>query len=977
MSGYRLASGGFVDRSSPLGFVFNETPFTGFSGDTLASALIASGVDTIARSLKYHRPRGIVAAGVEEPNAYVRLVKPHDEPNVLATTLPLIEGLEAASQNCWPTVDFDLGATADTLHALLPAGFFYKTFMSPPAGWPWYARMIRRAAGVGKAPRRTANIKVERRYAHCDVLVVGAGPAGLMAALTASGAGIRVALVDCEQKAGGALRNWRASIDGDDAQRWVDRAIHELDANERVMRLPSTTINGYHDHGFLTGIERDPFRRERLWKIRARHVILATGAFERPLLFPGNDTPGVMLLSAVQTYAHRYGVAAGRRVVIITNHSGAYRSACDLRDAGVHVAAVIDLRGEVSGRLFDDVAMRGIEVIPGQTILAVHGRLRATAITVAPLAQLSARRTIDCDLVAMAGGRQPTLHLHSQSGGDIEHDESLDCFVPGKAAQKSMTAGSVNGHDDLTMCLREGVEAGNAIVKALGGTHRDMAIPHCLFAGPLDLLSVGELPNPRDDRIFVDFQSDVTTVDIRLGHREGYSSIEHAKRYTTAGMGIDQGKTASTNTAFVLAAANRASPAAIGLSNMRPPFAPLAFGAIAGREIGELVRPTRATPITMWHVANGAVMFESGANWRRPGYYPRTHETMTAAVRRECLAVREAVGIYDSSPLGKIEVQGPDAAVFLDRIYASRISGLAIGRGRYALMLREDGRLFDDGVVFRISSDRYWLTTTTGNTDAIIAWLEFHLQCVWPLRAFITVVSAQWANVVICGPRARELMSIAGTSVPLDRGDFPFMSVRTGVIGGLEARVFRVSFTGELSYEINVRASEGLLLWERLIRCGSSLGLIPIGSEANHVLRIEKGYISIGHEVDGMTTPFDLGLARFVAMDKADFIGKRSLHSDLLGDAPRRELVGLLTDDPSIVLPEGAQIIDTSSAHACGFVTSAVASPALGRSIALALIAGGRARLSSQLWVTLAKGETLARVVEPGFIDPNGERVRA
>ncbi len=972
MSGYRLPSGGSVDRSSAIGFKFNGQPLSGFPGDTLASALIANGIDTVARSFKYHRPRGIFAAGLEEPNAFVQLMAPHDEPSVLATMLPLVDGLSAASQNCWPTVGFDVGATADALHALLPAGFIYKTFMSPPGGWPWYERLIRRAAGIGQAPRRIAGITVERRYAHCDVLIVGAGPAGLMAALTAARAGMRVMLADCEPAPGGTLLNGPASIDGDDAQVWIGSMIRELDANTRVTRLPCTTITGYHDHNFLTGIERDPFRRERLWKIRARHVILATGAFERPLLFPGNDTPGVMLLSAVQTFAHKYGVAAGRRTVIITNHSGAYQSACDLRDAGVHIAAIVDLRGEVRGRLVEDVATRGIEVVPGQTIVAVHGRLRVTGVTVAPLAQLSARRTIDCDLVAMAGGWQPTVHLHSQAGGRSEHDLSLDCFVPGRAAQRSMTAGSVNGHADLTICLREGVEAGNAIVQAQGGTHRDVAIPHCLPAEPLDLLSVGELPNPRDDRIFVDFQSDVTTADIRLAHREGYASIEHAKRYTTAGMGIDQGKTANANTAIVLAKTARTSPGAIGLSTMRPPFSPVAFGTIAGREIGALIRPSRETPMTAWHIANRAVMFESGANWRRPGYYPRADETMAGAVRRECLAVRQTVGIYDSSPLGKVEVKGPDSAAFLDRIYASRIGNLAIGRGRYALMLCEDGRLFDDGVVFRLSDDRYWITTTTGNADAVVAWMAFHLQCRWPLRVFITPVSAHWANAVICGPRAEALMSSVGANILLDEHEFPFMSVRTGLVGGLQARVFRVGFTGERSYEINVRASDGLALWECLMRSGSLIGITPVGSEANHVLRIEKGYISIGHEADGLATPFDLGLHRFVAMDKTDFIGKRSLQPDVLGDAPRRELVGLLTDIPSIVLPEGAQILEATANRACGFVTAAVASPTCGRSIALALMDAGRAKLGNRIRVTLAKGETTARVVEPLFVDAKG-----
>lgn len=978
MSGFRLARGGeAIDRESPIEFVFDRRRLAGFRGDTLASALIANGVAVVARSFKLHRPRGIVAAGIEEPNAIVQLLAPFEAPNILATALPLADGLIAASVKGWPSVRWDVGTLADALRALLPAGFYYKTFKGPLGAWRWYEPWIRRAAGLGRAPSTPAPVESQRRFAHCEVLVIGAGPAGLAAALVCARSGVRVILAYSGSQPGESLAEDSGSLVSARLIEWRREVLAELDSHANVQRLARTTVTGCYAHDLFVAIERHGLDLERLWKIRARRTVIATGALERPLLFPGNDTPGVMLLSSMRTFAHRYGAAAGRRVLVLTNHSGAYPVACALRELGVPVAAIVDARDEVPGRLVADASTRGIEVIPGQTIVAVHGGRRVTAVTVAPLRNPDARRTIDCDSVAMAGGWTPSLQLHAQAGGTSEYSAALGAFVPHAGGRFRSVAGAANGRLDPVECMRDGEWAGAAAIRALGREPQRLALPGVPPMEPLDALPLWLLPAARGQPAFVDLASDVTVADLQLARREGYASIELAKRYTTAGMGIDQGKTANANVAEVLARANHVGPGAIGLASFRPPFTPLALGAIAAREPGALVRPVRETPMSAWHAANGAVMYESGANWRRPGYYLRAGERMCDAVRRESIAVRHNVGLYDSSPLGKFELRGPGAAEFLDRVYATRVGDLAAGRGRYALMLREDGRIFDDGVVFRLSDHHFWLTATTGNADAVHGWLEYLAQCVWRLPVFITPVTSQWANAVLCGPRARDVLATLGTEIDLDAVSFPFMAMRTGRVGGIEARVFRVSFTGELSFEINVPAGKGLRLWESLVRAGDELGITPVGSETNHLLRVEKGYISLGHEADGMATPFDLGLARLVAMDKPDFVGKRSLREDGFAGGVRRELVGLLPLDRACVLPEGAQVLLEGQTRAAGFVTASVMSVALERSVALALIDGGRARQGTQVRVTLERGEAEARIVEPVFYDPAGVRLRA
>jgi sarcosine oxidase subunit alpha len=977
VSGRRLAAGGAIDRDAPIAFEFDGRRYRGYRGDTLASALLASGVRVVARSFKFHRPRGIVGAGLEEPNARVQLSAPRDEPNVLATTVALEPGLVAGGMNCWPSLAFDLGAAADRARALLPAGFYYKTFMWPPRAWPLYERLIRRAAGLGRAPRAAAAVETQRRFAHCDLLVAGAGPAGVAAALAAARSGARVILADDGATPGGALR---ARGDQPAALEWIARAAAELDALPNVRRLAHTLVFGQYEHGFVVALERRGLDFERIWKIRARRVVVATGAIERPLVFPDNDRPGVMLASAVRSYLHRHAVACGARVLVFCNNDDAYDTAFDCARAGIAVVAVADTREAVSADRRAEAARLGIDVLRASTVTTVYGRSSVRGARIAPLRSPGRAQRVDCDLIAVSGGWDPALHLYSQAGGKAVFDAARACFVPGAASARAQCAGAANGAFETRECLEQGRAAGRAAAQALGLRAADVALPQTDSRDRFAIQAAWDLPRGAGANAFVDLANDVTAGDIALAHREGYRSIEHMKRYTTAGMGADQGKTANVNAIGLMAVQRGVGPGEVGTTTYRPPYAPVAFGAIAAGEPGPLVRPARETPMTGWHEAHGAVMYESGANWRRPGYYPRGAETMADAVRRECLAVRTGAGLYDSSPLGKLEVRGPDAAGFLERAYAGRLGDLRTGRGRYGLMLREDGRLLDDGVVFRAGEEDFWISTTSGNAEAVHAWLEYLRQRVFQLRVFLTPVTAQWANAVVCGPRAREVLRAAGTDIDLRPSALPFMAMREGHVAGHAARVFRVGFTGELSYEINVHARNGLALWEALIAAGEAFGVTPVGSEANHALRVEKGYISIGHEADGVATPHDLGLGWAVDDAKPDFIGKRARARDADRGGARRELVGLLAEDPRCVLAEGAQITGDTGSATQGFVTAAVMSPALGRSIALALLDDGRRRIGETVRVTVESGAGLKRVAatvaRPAFYDPEGERLR-
>ena len=989
---FRTREGGRIDREHTLSFRFNDADYFGHPGDTLASALLANGVHLVGRSFKYHRRRGILSAGAEEPNALVQLrYGRRTEPNVRATVAELFDGLSATSQNHWPSLSFDVGAVNNLLSPLFPAGFYYKTFMWPERWWEFYEGFIRRMAGLGRAPAGPDPDRYDKHYLHCDVLVVGAGPAGLAAAQWAARTGARVVLADEQAEFGGSLLGNGEEIDGNPGMYWTEGILAELEQADNVRLFSRTTVAGYFDHNFLTMLERaadhvlkpaPDHPRQRLWKVRARQVVLATGALERPLVFGGNDRPGVMLAGAAQTYVRRYAVRPGSRAVVVTNNDSAYRTALDLKAAGVSVQGLYDLRPQPSVSWLPLLNDAGIEVSAGRAVASTRGQRRLSGVELVRLDESGGvvsggRRRVDCDLLCMSGGWNPTLHLYSQAQGRLRWDDEVGRFLPGEARQAVRVAGAAAGDTDLAACLVHGAEAGNAAANDAGFRRRGRG-PRQPAIEAMALSPAGRtVVIPGGGKRFVDLQNDVTVADLELAAREGYRSIEHVKRYTTAGMGTDQGKTANVTALTVVAASLGTDVPAVGHTTFRPPYTPVSFGALAGRDTGALLDPVRMTPMHGWHEGNRAT-FEPVGQWLRPYCYPRADEDSREAVEREALAARQSLGIMDASTLGKIDIQGPDAAEFLNRIYVNAWKGLKVGSCRYGIMLHEDGMVFDDGVTARLGENRFHMTTTTGNASAVLAWLENWLQTEWPeLKVYCNACTEHWAVASICGPNARALLGELTTDIDVDNEAFPFMTWRDGCIAGIPGRVFRVSFTGELSYEINVPASYGLALWQALTTAGEKYGITPFGTEAMHVLRAEAGFIIVGLETDGTVTPLDLGMDWMVSRRK-DFLGKRSLSRADTARDDRPQLVGLLSRDPNLVLPEGGQLVETAGARppALGHVTSSYHSPNVGRSIALALLQRGSERHGETVYVAWEGRTVAAEVTRPRFFDLEGERAR-
>jgi sarcosine oxidase, subunit alpha len=984
---WRLHSGGRIDRSRPLAFEFDAERYWGFSGDTLASALLANGVRIVGRSFKLHRPRGLVGAWCEEPNAIVQVGEDDRAiPNLKATQVELRDGLTARSVNCWPNARRDVFAPLQHFGRLMPAGFYYKTFMWP--GWHSFEPTIRRAAGLGVAPTKPDPERYEERHEHCDVLVVGGGPSGLAAALAAMRAGARLVLVDDRPALGGALQWESKSIDEGSGLDWVAAAESELRAAANARVLTRTTAFGCYDHNLVALCERmeEPQAnglRERLWQIRAAQVVLATGAIERPIVFPDNDVPGVMLASAAMTYAAQYAVRPGNGAVIVTSGDSAYDAAWSLRAAGIEIAAIVDTRAE-PGEVASAASRAGIAVMPGHYPARAHGGRAVRGIEVRPLSasagasRKNSRRRVDCDVVCVSGGWTPTVHLFSQAHGQLRYDAQRAALIPAAGPRSFRCAGAAAGDFALHECLSAGFAAGREAAQAAGATSDSGRAPTAQ-AERAATSPFWASSRSSHRKAWVDLQNDVTRGDLELAVRENLRSVEHVKRYTTTGMAVDQGKTSNMNALGILAELTHVSIPEVGTTTFRPPYDPVTLGTLAAGHVGAFYHPLRHTPLDRWHAEHGGVLEDFGS-WLRPAWYAADGKSREDCIRAEKRAARTSVSLFDGSPLGKIEVRGPDAATFLNRMYYNNMRTLPIGRGRYGLMLNEHGTIIDDGVCVRLAEDHYLASTTSGGAARIYAGFEEWLQCEWPdLKVIVTNVTSAWGNIAVAGPRARELLGRLSTDIDLDAGAFPHLSIRSGTLEGVPVRIARVGFTGELSYEINIPAGYTTSLWERLLEKGAGLGIRSIGVDTLQELRTEKGYLHVGTDTDGRTLPADIGMGELLAKKSDDFVGRRSLMRSDAKRPDRLQFVGLEAQDPATVLPVGGHVVADAKSRSGsqGYVTSSCMSEAIGRAVALGLVQAGRERLGQVIYVYFDERTFPARIVSPRWYDPEGQRLNA
>jgi sarcosine oxidase subunit alpha len=994
------ALGRLINRAQPHTFTFNGQTMQGFAGDTLASALLANDQMLVGRSFKYHRPRGVVGSGAEEPNALVSLgTGAAIEPNQRATQTELFDGLTALSQNHWPSLDFDIGILNNYAARFLPAGFYYKTFIHPRAAWKHlFEPIIRQSAGLGPAPTARDADRYEQAYGFCDVLVVGGGIAGLQSALSAASAGARVIVMEQSPHWGGRAPVDGDVIDGQPAEAWITATIAKLEQMSNVTLHLRCTAVGVYDHGYVLAGERitdhapnAQLPRQRLWRIRAGRTITATGAIERGLSFAGNDIPGVMLASALRDYVVNYGVSAGDRTVLVTNNDDAYLTAIALHQAGLSVPVILDARAEANGDLPTRARALGLRIEAGRGIARVLGGKRVTGVeTCLAMGQGAVLDTIPCDAVAMSGGHSPVVHLYSHCGGKVMWDEGAAMFRPDPArpptgadgAGMVLAAGAANGHLHAADALDDAAEAGAKAAREMG--HKGRAVKPAKAEARNDgaILPIWVMPQGAGVKLrakmWLDYQNDVKVSDVQLAAREGYESVEHTKRYTTLGMATDQGKLSNINGLAVLSQALHKDIPAVGTTTFRPPYTPVTLGTLAGEARGDIFQPLRRTPI---HGAHQAAMayFEPVGLWRRPYCLPRLGENHAQAVAREVLNTRANVGLLDASTLGKIIVKGPDAGRFLDMLYTGVMSSLPVGKCRYGLMCNEQGFLSDDGVVARLSEDTFLCHTTSGGADRIHAWMEDWLQCEWwDWQVYTANVTEAYAQIAVVGPKARAVLERLG-GMDVSAAALPFMGWAEGTLGGYPVRIYRISFSGELSYEIATPAGHGLALWQALSAAGEDHGMMPYGTEALHVMRAEKGFIMIGDETDGTVIPQDLNLHGLISKKKADYLGKRGQMRRYLASGDRWRLAGFETLDGGVI-PDGAYILAegvnaNGQRNTQGRVTSTYHSPTLGRGIAMGLIRGGLDRMGDVVEFSNLSGAPIrARVVDPVFYDKEGAK---
>ncbi len=996
----RVKTSKFIDETYRVSFKFNGSKYFGYKGDTLASALLANDIHLVGRSFKYHRPRGIMTSGSEEPNAIVQLHNNSErtEPNVRATEVEIYEGLEASSQNCWPSVNFDIGGINNLLSPLLPAGFYYKTFMWPASFWEKYEYFIRKSAGLGKSPTKPDPDIYEHEYIHCDVLIVGAGISGIMAAKTAAKNGLKTLLVDEKPNLGGSTvyqNSEHFKINNQNSGSWLEKEINEIKKIDNLDIRIRTSVAAFHGYNFLLAREnltdhlpieqRKNKTRQKLLKIRAKKVITATGSLERPLIFDNNDRPGILLSSAIKRYADLFGVACGEKNIFLTNNDSAYETAISLIQKGIKVEAIVDNREEIESKLLYEIEKNNVKVYKGFTIVNTNGYKKINKVSLMKLSKdgqkvIGSKIDLSCDCLGVSGGWTPAVHLFTQSGGKLKFREEDQVFIPNKYSSEQISIGACNG--DLT--LEDIIENTPKYLKEfLNIKKTDYDNVEVFSSENKSKRNIWLLPSDKilgKTKSFVDYQNDATAKDIKLALREGFRSIEHVKRYTTTGMGTDQGKLGNMHALGIISETAGTKMGEHGTTTFRPPYTPLTFGTIVGRNVGEYFDIFRKTPMHEWHLKNKAE-FENVGQWKRAWYYPKNNENMFEAVQRESKAARESAGILDASTLGKIDIQGTDASEFLNRVYTNAWSKLAVGKCRYGLMLNEDGMVYDDGVTTRLGENHYIMTTTTGGAANVLGKLEDYLQTEWPeLDVYLTSVTDHFATISVCGPNSKKIISNVIPDLDLSDENFPHMSFKNTKIGKINCRVMRISFTGEHSYEINIQANYANSVWEKCMEVGKDFNITPYGTETMHLLRAEKGFIIVGQDTDATMTPIDLQMDWIVSKKKYDFIGKRSLYrSDTIKD-DRKQLVGLLTDNPNEILEEGAQIVadvNKSPIEMLGHVTSSYYSPNLKKSIALGVVRGGKNMIGKKLIIPMENKTINVTVTDSVFLDKENKRLNA
>jgi len=994
---FRLDKAGYINRNKKISFKFNGKKYFGYKGDTLASALLANGIHLVGRSFKYHRPRGFVGAGVDEPNAHVQLYKgAKTEPNAIATTVELVEGLVATSQNCWPSLTFDFGAINDLLNKFFPAGFYYKTFMWPKNFWyKIYEPIIRKAAGLGVAPLKPDPDRYEHKFEYCDVLIVGSGPSGLASALAAANNGAKVILAEDKPRFGGSLLIDEVTIGNKKGKDWADETISKLKSMPNVIVKNRSQVFGYYDHNMMVMFERtkdhieNPTEftpRQKLWYIRAKEVIISTGSIERPLVFGNNDRPGIMLASAATEYMKVYGVLVGKKPIIFTNNDSAYDAAIEFKKNGID-PLIVDVRKNSESSIIKEAINLNINIKFSCGVVNAKGYLRVNSATIGKLNSAKSGyenlENISCDCICVSGNWTPTVHLSSQSGNKLKFDEKINAFIPDQSHQNESTIGSAKGSFTLKKSLDDGFNNGYELSKKITGKNIKSTTPTSNERNYAqhDKFWCMPLPKNKNYKRCVDFQNDVYVSDIELAVREGFRSIEHVKRYTTLGMATDQGKTSNLNGLQLVSNIENKIVPEVGHTTFRPPYTPVTIGAIVGREVGKHYRPTRKSPMHEWHEKNNAVFVDAGL-WVRPRYYKQDNETLLEAAKREAINVRKNVGICDVTSLGKIDIKGSDSPEFLNRIYTNAWMKLPVGKARYGVMLREDGIVFDDGTTTRISENHFHMTTTTAQAVNVLAHLEYYLQVVWPeLDVNVLSTTEQWAGAALAGPNSRNLLHKLFPEIDVSNVTIPFMGYKEADLFGVPARIFRISFSGELAYEINVESGYGIFMWEKIMELGKEMNIEPYGTEALSTLRIEMGHVA-GSEIDGRVISSDLSLEGMLSKKK-DFIGKRSLNRKAFLDPNREKIVGVVPSDKKTMIPEGSHLVSDSNASLpnpkLGHISASCWSVEYNNPFSLAILKDGKQKIGEKLYaVSPLKNKNIeVEIISSHYVDPKGERVRS